>query len=1080
MPISKIIKRDGREVPFDQSKITNAIFKALQAVGEGDYQIAQKLSDKVVEILEKSFKTRIPHVEDVQDIVELVLIEEGQAKTAKAYILYRQKRKELREAKMLLGVTDELKLPLNAVKVLANRYLRKDENGRVIESTAQLFRRVAKAIAEADKLYDKKADIKTVEEKFYNLMTSFRFLPNSPTLMNAGLELGQLSACFVIPIEDSMESIFDAVKYTALIHRSGGGTGFSFSKLRPKGDVVKSTGGIASGPLSFMRVFDATTDVVKQGGKRRGANMGILRVDHPDILEFITAKERNNVLNNFNISVAITDEFMEAVKNNSEYSLINPRTGKVVKTLPARKVFDLIVTMAWKNGEPGVVFIDRINQFNPTPHIGKIESTNPCVTADTWITTSDGPLQVKDLCGRKFTAIVNGEKWFSSAEGFFSTGHKPVYRLKTKEGFELNLTKDHPVMKVKDVKKYAVETVWTPIGNLKPGDKVLLNNHRYFNGWTGKYSKGDGYLIGLLLADSLTREDKENSMSQSDIKDFKTISALAFAYVNTPPDDSAFNNSLKTGNNTGYLTPFNYLDRLTLELGFNPEMKTITERMENASSNFCIGLLQALFDVDGSVQGDSSKGVTIRLAKNNLDTLKTVQRILLRLGIFSKIYVNQGNVKFSKAFNGENKSEERLHKPKHELIISKDNILYYYERIKFGNLDKMMKLEKAINSYKRKMNRERFIVTVEEITPSGIEEVYDVNIPGINAFDANGFYVHNCGEQPLLPFESCNLGSINLSKFVKDGKIDFESLKETVWEAVHFLDNVIDINKYPLPEIEKMTKANRKIGLGVMGFADMLIELGIPYNSEEALQVAEQVMKFINEEGHKASRALAEKRGSFPNFKGSIYDQRGEPPIRNATVTTIAPTGSISIIAGCSSGIEPIFAISYIRRVMEGTELIEINPIFERVARQRGFYSDELMKTIAKHGSISRFQNIPEDVRRIFVTAHDIDPIWHVRMQAAFQKYTDNAVSKTVNLPFNATPHDVELIYFKAYELGCKGITVYRDRSREAQVLNIEPLPEETSSQPQVKPERCPTCGSELVNQEGCIICPSCGYGRCG
>ncbi|WEU40208.1 MAG: vitamin B12-dependent ribonucleotide reductase [Candidatus Odinarchaeum yellowstonii] len=714
MPITKIIKRDGREVPFDQSKITNAIFKAMQAVGEGDYLLAQRLSDKVVEILEKSFKTRIPHVEDVQDIVELVLIEEGQAKTAKAYILYRQKRKELREAKMLLGVTDELKLPLNAVKVLANRYLRKDENGRVIESTAQLFRRVAKAIAEADRLYDEKADIKSVEEKFYNLMTSFRFLPNSPTLMNAGLELGQLSACFVIPIEDSMESIFDAVKYTALIHRSGGGTGFSFSKLRPKGDVVKSTGGIASGPLSFMKVFDATTDVVKQGGKRRGANMGILRVDHPDILEFITAKERNDVLNNFNISVAITDEFMDAVKNDREYPLVNPRTGKVVKTLPARKVFDLIVTMAWKNGEPGVIFIDRINQYNPTPLIGKIESTNPC------------------------------------------------------------------------------------------------------------------------------------------------------------------------------------------------------------------------------------------------------------------------------------------------------------------------------------------------------------------------------GEQPLLPFESCNLGSINLSKFVKEGKIDFESLKETVWDAVHFLDNVIDVNKYPLPEIEKMTKGNRKIGLGVMGFADMLIELGIPYDSEEALQVAEQVMKFINEEGHNASRALAEKRGAFPNFKGSIYDQRGEPPIRNATVTTIAPTGSISIIAGCSSGIEPIFAISFIRRVMEGTELIEINPIFERIARQRGFYTDELMKTIAKHGSIQRFQNIPEDVRRVFVTAHDIEPIWHVRMQAAFQKYTDNAVSKTVNLPAHATPHDVELIFFKAYELGCKGITVYRDRSRESQVLNIEPIPEEALSPQPPTPEKCPTCGADLINQEGCIICPSCGYGRCG
>ncbi len=1078
MPITKIIKRDGREVPFDQSKITNAIFKAMQAVGEGDYLLAQKLSDKVVEILEKSFKTRIPHVEDVQDIVELVLIEEGQAKTAKAYILYRQKRKELREAKMLLGVTDELKLPLNAVKVLANRYLRKDENGRVIESTAQLFRRVAKAIAEADRIYDKDADIKAVEEKFYNLMTSFRFLPNSPTLMNAGLELGQLSACFVIPIEDSMESIFDAVKYTALIHRSGGGTGFSFSKLRPKGDVVKSTGGIASGPLSFMKVFDATTDVVKQGGKRRGANMGILRVDHPDILEFITAKERNDVLNNFNISVAITDEFMEAVKNDKEYPLINPRTGKVVKTLPARKVFDLIVTMAWKNGEPGVVFIDRINQFNPTPHIGKIESTNPCVTSDTWIMTERGPLQVKDLLGRKFKAVVNGERWETSEEGFFSNGFKPVYRLKTMEGFELRLTGDHPVMKLEETGSRSVEARWVAAENLKPGDRVVLNNHRNLNGWRGKYSRGEGYIIGLLLGSRLLAKNNLTPTKEGCEGDPGITGVLAFTYSGAIPHSFNFN-GLETGDH-GYQILFNRLEKLAAKLKLTPEMDAITPEMEKASSDFCTGLLQGLFDAAGSVHADPSKGVTVKLTLPSLETLKAVQRILLRLGVFSKICVEQRSEYGSTILNDMGEIDEGSRKPRCELTISGESIVYFYERIKFGSLDKMRRLEEAVDSYRKESGGEFFTATVDEVALSGVEEVFDVKIPGVNAFDANGFYVHNCGEQPLLPFESCNLGSINLSKFVKDGKIDFEALRETVWDAVHFLDNVIDVNKYPLPEIEKMTKGNRKIGLGVMGFADMLIELGIPYNSEEALQVAEQVMKFINEEGHKASRALAEKRGAFPNFKGSVYDQRGEPPIRNATVTTIAPTGSISIIAGCSSGIEPIFAISYIRRVMEGTELIEINPIFERIARQRGFYSDELMKAIAKHGSIQRFQNIPEDVRRIFVTAHDIEPIWHVRMQAAFQKYTDNAVSKTVNLPFNATPHDVELIFFKAYELGCKGITVYRDRSRESQVLNIEPLPDEVFSQTQRNSEKCPTCGGELVNQEGCVTCPSCGYGRCG
>jgi ribonucleoside-diphosphate reductase alpha chain len=674
--IHEIRKRDGRIVGFDQNKIINAIKKAMIAVGEDGESLADGLSAKVIGLLEMKFNGEIPDVESIQDIVEEVLMEEGYANVAKAYILYRRKRAELREAKEALGVKDDVKLSLNAIKVLERRYLRKDEEGDVIETPGGMFRRVARNVAQADLIYNPDTDIEATADEFYELMASLYFLPNSPTLMNAGTELQQLSACFVLPVEDSMEGIFGALHSMALIHQSGGGTGFSFSRLRPAGDIVKSTKGVASGPISFMRIFDVSTDVVKQGGRRRGANMAILRYDHPDIEEFISSKEKEGFLDNFNISVAVNDKFMEAVKVGAEYNLVNPRNSKVVKKLNARHVFDRIVNMAWRTGDPGLIFLDRINRDNPTPALGEIESTNPC------------------------------------------------------------------------------------------------------------------------------------------------------------------------------------------------------------------------------------------------------------------------------------------------------------------------------------------------------------------------------GEQPLLPYESCNLGSINLARMVKldendKAMIDWDKLRDTIHKAVHFLDNVIDMSKFPVDEIGKMVRGNRKIGLGVMGFADLLVQLGIPYDSEDAVALADDVMGFINEEARKASVTLAEKRGSFPNFPGSIWEQRGYKCIRNATLTTIAPTGTISIIAGASSGIEPLFAISYIRNVMDGTELLEVNPYFEETAKKRGFYSKDLMVKIARSGSIQGIIEIPEDVRRVFVTSHDIAPEWHVRIQAAFQRHVDNAVSKTVNFAHNSSTKDVEAVYMLAYELGCKGVTIYRDGSRKEQVLNI-------------------------------------------
>jgi len=578
-----------------------------------------------------------------------------------------------------------MKINDNARQVLEKRYLGKDNEGNLIESVEGLFNRVSKAVGEADNIFDKNADTKKTVKEFYDMMTNLEFLPNSPTLMNAGRPLGQLSACFVLPIADTMEEIFETIKNAALIHKSGGGTGFSFSRLRSKGAMVNTTGGKASGPVSFMKVFNAATEAVKQGGTRRGANMGILRIDHPDILDFIDCKKNNNDITNFNISVGVTEKFMQAVMEDKEYELIEPSTKKVVGTYKAKEVYDKIVNAAWSNGEPGIIFLDRLNKFNPVPSQGEIESTNPC------------------------------------------------------------------------------------------------------------------------------------------------------------------------------------------------------------------------------------------------------------------------------------------------------------------------------------------------------------------------------GEQPLLPFESCNLGSINLANMLKENngvcEFDYDKFENVIFKAVHFLDNVIEINKYPLDSIDKTTRKTRKIGLGVMGFADALLKLGINYNSEKCVEVAEKIMKFLSEKGREASCELAKTRGAFPLFDKSIYSTG--KPLRNAAITTIAPTGTLSIIANCSSGIEPVYGYVFIRNVMDNTELIETNPILKAELELRGLYNENLMKIIAKEGTLQHIDEIPEDIKKNFVCAHDITPVYHIKVQAAFQKYTDNAVSKTVNFSNSATIKEVDDVYMLAYKTGCKGVTIYRDGSRQLQVLNIGKVnkPEEANLQ---------------------------------
>ncbi len=951
MALLEVKKRDGRVVDFEPAKIAAAVDKAFKAVGEGSPTLSVELASEISESLEKDFANGLPSVEEIQDLVEDALIRKGLSHSAKAYILYRKGRADIRAAKELLGVKeDELKLTVNAIQVLKKRYLQKDERGEPAESPLEMFSRVARTAAQADTLHDPQADVGATEREFFNSMVRLEFMPNSPTLMNAGTDVGQLSACFVLPVDDSIPGIFDAVKHMALVHKSGGGTGFSFSRLRPRGDVVKSTMGIASGPLSFMRIFDVTTDVIKQGGRRRGANMGILRCDHPDIMEFITAKQQDGVLTNFNISVAATDEFMQALEDDDAYLMRNPRTGVVTGSRHARDVFGFIVTQAWRTGDPGLIFIDTMNRSNPTPHLGEFEATNPCVTGDTWVMTADGPRRVCSLPGERVCLTVDGSLCESDAQGFFSTGVKPVFRLKTREGFSLRLTADHRVLRAASATRGRITSEWVGAGDLAPGDQLVLNDHRALADWPGRYSDAEGYLVGLLVGDGCGKVDAPELSLARCTKARST--ARPTETLEEAPD---------------------------VCLG----SWSITPDMEEASGDFYRGFLAGLFDAAGSVQGARAEGVSVKLRRHDVATLEAVQRMLLRLGILSVI--REGD--------------------EYELAVSADE-------------------------------QGCFLAHFECLVPDGEEEVFDVRVPGVNSFDADGLVVHNCGEQPLLPWESCNLGSINLRTMVGGGRFDWDKFRRVIHTSVHFLDNVIDMNAWPLPQTEEITRGNRKIGLGIMGFSDALMQMAIAYNSEEALELAEKVSAFLEEESHQASMALARERGPFPNYKGSIWEKKGMP-LRNATTTTIAPTGTISIIAGCSSGIEPLFAISFVRNVIEGTKLLEVNPVFEAVSRARKFYSDELMMTIARSGTVQHLTEIPEDVRRVFVTAFDITPEWHVRMQAVFQRHSDNAVSKTINFPSNASIEDVDAAYRLAYKLGCKGITVYRYGAKPEQVLSL-------------------------------------------
>ncbi len=895
----------------------------------------------------------------------------------------------------------------NAMTVLEKRYLLQNDRGEIIETPAQLFSRVVKAIAANESRYG--LDPAVMEKKFYDMMVNFEFLPNSPTLMNAGTKINQLSACFVLPVEDDMTSIFQAIKNAAVIHKSGGGTGFAFSRLRPTNDKVQTTGGVASGPISFMTVFNSATEIIKQGGRRRGANMGVLRVDHPDILEFIECKQDLQTLNNFNISVGLTESFMQAVLSDTDYPLINPRNRETVEKLNARTVFEKIVKMAHNTGEPGILFLDRINSTNPTPHIGNIEATNPCVAEDSLISTEKGLLNILDV------------------PNVIKTARKEIYYLETKEGFSIKLTSDHRVL---------TPSGWKEAKKLQFNEEICLQRSK--GGFGSEGNQKIGHILGWFVGDGWTTGNDGRAVLAFYDKDKGELSEYFANIVNEQLNAHVSVIKIPQREEVKSSKILSLLEQ------WEVEKKKISGKLLESSESCQRGFLQAIFSADGSFQGSLEKGFSVRLAQSNLSLLQKVQVMLLNFGIASKLYQNRRPKGRSLLPDGKGQKKYFPIKAQHVLIISKANLLRYKDEIGFILINKQTKM---INSLKTLTSRgpykEKFTARIKKLTYIKEDDVYDIVGTPLGGFIANGIIVHNCGEQPLLPYESCNLGSINLGKMVKIDssekfgyKLDFEKLESITRLSVRFLDNVIDLSTFPLPEIEQMTKANRKIGLGVMGFADLLIKLGIPYDSIEGINLAKEVMNFIYDKALQTSQDLAQERGSFPNFPGSTLAQNYSM-MRNATLTTLAPTGTISIIAGCSSGIEPLFMLTYERRVLDDDILVEGYPFFVETAKQLDFYSPSLMEQVAKTGAITDIEGIPDEIRKIFVTAHDISPDAHVRMQAAFQGAgVDNAVSKTINFPNTASLEDIEKAYLLAYELGCKGITVYRSGSRTYDVLS--------------------------------------------
>ncbi len=927
----------------------------------------------------------------------------------------------------------------NAKKILKERYLKRNEEGKIDETPEEMFRRIAHEIAEVNEKYDDDREVKEEEKEFFEALTNLDFIPNSPTLMNAGLELGQLSACFVLSPNDNMESIFQQVKNAAKIFQSGGGVGYTFSRLRPRGDTVKSTGGIASGPVSFMKVYDEMCNTIKQGGRRRGAQMGVLSVQHPDIEEFIEAKDEEGELENFNISVALTEEFMEAVRKGEDYDLINPRSDEVEGQLDAERIYDKIVNQAWKNGEPGILFLDRINEDNPfdmeeyPEHY--IDATNPCVAEGTLVNTPQGCRKVENIEVGDEISTVLGHETVDSIEV-----HEDyeVYRVTFSDGGELKVTAQHQF----HVKQEGKKVKPLPLTQIEVDDYVRLHpSYLKEKGDDGLYKRG--LKRGILIGDGCYTEHAVNnntvSISTNEDEDeyAKRIKELfgenLFRTDNEILDCKTKNLILANGRTI--------IENLNLEPSKSPDKSFSCSELKTEAE--IMGVLDGLLASDGDINL-ASNHPQIRWTTSSKELAHSIRNALLSIGIHGRITV-QNKESRGGTINGR---KIKANNPKYTINVSGSSARRFAEKSRLEDIhprkgEELLDLRRnwmtTGNTWKAQIES---IEKLEDKTT-----VYDLYCKESDTWITEGYVQRGCGEQPLEDFEACNLGHINLSHAVNDGKVDWNHLEEMVDLSVRFLDNVIDASDFPNvtgyegegDAIRKKVNENRKIGLGVMGWHNMLMQLEIPYDSEEAIDKAHEVMEFIHNKSKEISKKIAEDRGKFPNWDESEYDE----PIRNATTTTIAPTGTTSMIANTSGGIEPVFAVSYIKNVLDGETMVMPDPVFEDFAKERGFYSDELMENIAKQGSVTNIDEVPEDVKPLFKTALEISPEWHIRMQAAFQEHVDNAISKTVNFPNEATEEDIKEVYDLAYELGCKGVTVYRSGSRQEQVMEVEGEKEE-------------------------------------
>ena len=944
------------------------------------------------------------------------------------------------------------------------KYRLKAADGTPIDATVEdSWHRIAGALAAVE------ADPKLWADRFYKALEGFKFLPAGRITAGAGTGRSvTLFNCFVMgTVPDNMAGIFEGLKEAALTMQQGGGIGYDFSTIRPKGAEVKGVAADASGPLSFMDVWDAMCRTIMSAGSRRGAMMATMRCDHPDIEGFIEAKRDPARLRMFNLSVLITDPFMAAVKADGPWDLVFD--GKVYKSLKARDLWNKIMQSTFEFAEPGVIFIDRINAMNNLNYCETIAATNPCVTADTWVATDTGLQQVADLIGKPFRALVDGRLFDTGSMGFFATGTKAIVRITTSCGRQLRLTPDHLVRRVAEKTRWRLDYEWVPAGSLVKDDEVVLHDHRTAPLTT---APGDrfGYLLGLLIGDGTIRDDKTlisvwplaacvNATGCAD-----PVMAHVETLLRDMPHRSDFAGWQAVAGRGEYRIGTAALTEFAKSYGLHRGRKTLTPEIEAAPIGFAAAVLRGLFDADGSVQGSQSKGVSLRLSQSDLPLLQSAQRMLLRLGINASLYENRRDAATRLLPDGKGGQAEYDIKDQHELVIANDNLAAFAERVGFVDAAKSTRLANGLSGYRRTLNRDRFTAVVASVQSDGMAEVFDVQVPGINAFDANGLYVHNCGEQPLPPYGACLLGSVNMatlvtSPFERQAELSLPALDDLVRLAVRMMDNVVDASRFPLPQQAAEAKAKRRIGLGVTGLADALLMLGLRYGSEAAALQTEVWMKAIARAAYLASVDLAREKGAFPLFDADKYLNSGTMlqmdddvrdairthGIRNALLTSIAPTGTISLYAGnVSSGIEPVFAFAYTRKVLQ----------------KDGSRTEEEVVDYAVR--LWRDKNGDAPLPDYFVNAQTLPPLDHVRMQAAAQKWVDSSISKTINCPEDISFDDFQQVYMAAWDQGCKGCTTYRPNDVTGSVLSVSESSDKTPSEAPAQ-ARANDDGAEVV-----------------